>query len=126
MELPLALPMLTTFLATVTLFAMPYALFNAPTVPLLMLFKRVMFTPSLLNLTTQNMPHASFISAETEPLFSLLSTMNNTSDVLVYAAMLPIKPPASLFPKILPLLEKLEMNTFICISLTAPISPPSQ
>ena len=77
LDLPVTVPMLTTFLALVMMFAMPYALDAALTLPLLMLLKRVMFTPLLFVSSTQNMPHPYPSLAETSPFFSLLVITNN-------------------------------------------------
>ena len=122
-DLPVALPMLTTFLAVLMMFVMPYALVFAFTRPLLMLFKRVAFTRSLFDSSTQNMPHAYPPLAETTPLFLLLSIMNKTD--CEYAEMLPNKPPILYSPVTLPLLEQLEMDASIFVSSTSPTSPPT-
>ena len=68
--------MLTTFLALVITFDIPYPLVPALTLPLLMLFNNAMFMLSLFVSFTQNMPHACPSFADTVPLFSLLTTVN--------------------------------------------------
>ncbi len=126
LDSPVTLPMLTTFLALVMMFVMPYALVSPLTSPLLMLLKRVMFTPLPSVSFTQNMPHAYPSRAETTPLFSLLTTTNKRIGACESDdEEPPIKPPTMVVPVTEPLLEQPETDTSILESAyISPISPP--